>query len=152
MSARTTMNEVIQSHNVVHLATIDSTGDPCVRVLVYAAGEVDNVLYLLTHKESRKVTQIRRHPRVGFAIDRDAQSREEIAKSKYIKGKGTAVIIKDQDEMQKAMRALTARFPYLAEQPGDPADFVSIRLTLQEVIVSDHTLSFGHTDEVNFQY
>lgn len=149
MSAHTTMKEVIQGHNVVHLATIDSTGDPCVRVLVYAVGEVENVLYLLTHRESRKVTQIRRHPRVGFAIDRDVQSRQEIAKSKYIKGKGTAVIITDQDEMQKAMASLTARFPYLAEQPGAPADFVGTRLTLQEVIVSDHTISFGHTDEIN---
>lgn len=150
MPSLTTMKEVIRDHNLVHLATIDSAGDPCVRVLVYAAGKEDNVLYLLTHKESRKANHIRRNPRVGFAIDRDAQSKQEIAGSKYIKGKGIAEIIKDQNEMRQAMEALLARFPYLAEQPGDPADFVGIRLTLQEVIVSDHTISFGHTDKVNF--
>jgi hypothetical protein len=36
MSAQTTMHEIIQGHKVAHLATIDSNGEPCVRVLVYA--------------------------------------------------------------------------------------------------------------------
>lgn len=60
------------------------------------------------------------------------------------------MIIEDQDDMRKAMDALMARFPYLTEQPGDPAYFAGIRLTLQEVIVSDHLISFGPTENVGF--
>lgn len=150
MPAPTTMKEVIQNHNLVHLATIDNTGNPCVRVLSYAAGEEDNVLYFVTDRASRKVDQIRQNPWVGFAIDRDVQSLEEMATSKYIKGTAIATIIEDQEEMQKAMGFLLAKLPYLADLPGDPADLVGIRLTLQKVLVTDHTVGFGHTEEVDF--
>ena len=150
MSARTTMNEVIRSHNVVHLATIDASGDPCVRVVDYAVGEEENVLYFITHKASRKVSQISTNPRVGFAIDRDAPSMEELAASKYIKGTATAAVINDSDEMKKAMGLLLAKFPFLADMPGDPSDFVCVCLTLRKVLVTDNTVSFDYTEEVNF--
>lgn len=150
MSARETMNEVIRNHSLVHLATVDASGDPCVRAVDFAAGEAENVLYFVTHKLSRKVAQISLNSRVGFAIDREAPTMEEIAAGKYIKGTATAAIIDDQDEMQKAMTLLLAKFPFLADMPGDPADFAVIRLTLQEVLVTDNTVSFGHTEEIDF--
>lgn len=150
MSALTTMKEVIQGHNVVHLATIDKAGDPCVRALVYASGDEDNILYLLTRDNSRKIEHIWQSPNIGFAIDRDVKSREELTSIKYIKGKGTAVIVSDRDDMQKALDALVAKFPFLAAHADNPADIVVIRLLLQEVIVSDHSIRIGHTEEVNF--
>jgi len=145
------MNEVIQGHNVAHLATIDSNREPSCGFLFTLQGMTITSFFLLTNKESRKVAHIRQCPRVGFAtIDRDAQNREEIGNSKYIKGKGTATIIEDEDELQRAMGALMARFPYLAELPDDPTDFVGIRLSLQEVHVTDHTISFGYIEEIVF--
>ena len=109
-----------------------------------------NVLYLLTQINSRKANQIEQNSHVGFAIDRDAQSIQDRARSKYIKEKGTAVIITEQKEIGEAVDALMAKFPYLADNPGDSTDLVGIRLTLHHVIVSDHTIKFGHTEDIVF--
>jgi hypothetical protein len=47
MSAKETMVEVIGSHNLVHIATIDSDGMPCVRGVDYAVGDKENILYFV---------------------------------------------------------------------------------------------------------
>ncbi|SPF46971.1 putative Heme iron utilization protein [Syntrophobacter sp. SbD1] len=150
MSAKETMAEVIGSHNLVHLATIDSGGMPCVRGVNYAAGDKENILYFVTGKDSRKIGQLAVSSNIGFAIDHDCPTWEAVAKAKYIKGTGTATPVKDPDEIQKAFGLLVKKFPFLSDLPGDPSDFVVVKVELKNVQVSDNTISFGHTEEVNF--
>lgn len=150
MSAQTTMQEVISSHNVIHVATIDGNGTPCVRALDFAGSDEENIIYIMTHNKSRKVEQIRQNSQVGFAIDRDSPSLEELANSKFIKGIAAAEIIEEPTEQKKAIELLMNKFPFLTELPYNPADLVAIRLKLQSVLVSDNTISFGHTEEINF--
>ena len=150
MSAEQTMKEVITTHNLMHIATVDEKGLPCVRGVDYAVGDPANVLYFITSKDSRKVAQLSSNNRVAIAIDRDCPGFEELAQLKYIKATGTASVIDTPDEMQKAMGLLLAKFPFLSDLPGDPADFVGIRVTLNQVLVTDNTISFGHTEQIDF--
>lgn len=147
MSAQRTMNEVIRSHNLMHIATIDDTGCPSVRGVDYAVGN-DNTLYFMTHKDSRKVEHLSKNNQVAIAIDEDCPEFETLAQVKYIKASGTAAIIESPEEMQQAMALLTAKFPFLSDLPGDPDDFAGIRVTLEKVLVTDNTISFGHTEEI----
>jgi nitroimidazol reductase NimA-like FMN-containing flavoprotein (pyridoxamine 5'-phosphate oxidase superfamily) len=150
MSAKETMVEVIGSHSLVHIATIDSGGMPCVRGVDYAAGGKENILYFVTRKDSRKIGQLAVSSNIAFAIDHDCPAWEDLAKLKYIKGTGTATMIKDTVEIQTAFGLLMKKFPFLSDLPGDPSDFAVVKVELKKVLVSDNTISFGHTEEVNF--
>ena len=150
MSAKKTMLEVIKTHNLVHFATIDLNGVPCVRGVDYATGEAENILYFVTRKDSRKVEQLGKNNNIAFAIDHDCPAWEDLAALKYIKGTGTASVIDNPDEMQMAFGLLMKKFPFLADLPGDPSDFAGIKIELKNILVTDNTIEFGHTEEVNF--
>jgi nitroimidazol reductase NimA-like FMN-containing flavoprotein (pyridoxamine 5'-phosphate oxidase superfamily) len=150
MSAKQTMVEVIGSHNLAHIATIDSDGMPCVRGVDYAAGDEENILYFVTQKDSRKIGQLAVSSNIAFAIDHDCPAWEDLAKAKYIKGTGTATLVKDPVEIQTAFGLLMKKFPFLSKLPGDPSNFAVVKVELKKVLVSDNTISFGHTEEVNF--
>ena len=59
MSVKEKIKGVIESHNLMHLATLDSSGMPCLRGVDYAMADRENLLYFITGKDSRKVEQIR---------------------------------------------------------------------------------------------
>ncbi len=150
MSAKETVKEVVSGHNLVRIASLDTQGLPCLRSVDYAVGEAENILYFITQRDSRKVQQITDSAYVAFAIDHDCTSMEDLAALKYIKGSGTAALIQDPEEMQKAFGLLMQKFPYLKDLPGDPSDFVGIKVELKEVLVTDNTISFGDTQTVTY--
>ena len=150
MSVAETLNEVVQNHNLLHIATIDGNGIPCVRGVDYAAGDRDNVLYFVTRKDSRKVEQIQKNGNVAIAVDHDCPQWEDLQQLKYFKGTGTAAIVEDPEEAQKAFGLLIQKFPFMENLPGDPSDFVAIKVVLNEVSVTDNTISFAHTEEISF--
>ena len=150
MSVKETINEVVNNHNLVHLATIDSDGMPCVRGVDFAVGDSDNILYFVTRKDSRKVEQLNKNGNVAVVIDHDCPSMEELQKLKYLKGTGTAALIDNPEEMQKAFGLLMQKFPFLKDLPGDPQDFVAVKIQLNEILVTDNRIEFGHTEPVTF--
>ena len=150
MNVKETVKEVVQGHNLIHLATIDSDGVPCVRGVDYATDDNENILYVVTRKDSRKAEQIRNNGKVAFAIDHDCPEWDDIQKLKYIKGTGTASLIEDPEEMQKALGLLIQKFPFLKNLPGDPSDFVGIKIELKEVLATDNTISFGYTEAATY--
>ena len=141
MSAKETMVEVIKSHNLVHIATVDSNGLPCVRGVDYAAGDKENILYFVTRQDSRKIRQMAANSNIAFAIDHDCPEWKDLAKLKYIKGTGTVTQIKDPVEMQTAFGLLMKKFPFISDLPGDPSDFAVIKVELKKILVSDNTIS-----------
>ena len=150
MSARETADLVLQENNMVHLATIKADGTPAVRGVDFAAEEGAGCLYFMTGANSNKVAQIRANPNVAFAIDHDCPSWEMLQELKYIKGFGTAVIVEDMEETQKTVGLIMAKFPFLVNLPGEPTDFVAVRIDFKRVEVTDNTISFGQTEVVEF--
>ena len=150
MSAVDTVKDVVKKHNLIRLATVDSKGLPHVRSVDYAQGDRENILYFITRKDSRKAQQIKQDGNISFAIDHDCPTWQDLQKLRYIKGSGKAVLLEDPQEMQKAFGLIMEKFPYLKDLPGDPADFVGIKVSLEEVFVSDNTIAFGHTETVTY--
>ena len=150
MSEQETVKEVVDGHNLLRIATIDMSGLPCVRSVDYAVGDSENVLYFITQKNSRKVQQIKENNNIAFAIDHDCPSWEDLQKLKYIKGTGTAAVVEDPQEMEKAFGLLMQKFPFLKDLPGDPSDFVGVKVQFKEVFVTDNTIEFGHTKTLTY--
>ena len=150
MSAKETIQEVLRGHNLVRIATVDPAGMPWVRSVDYAMGDAGNTLYFITRKDSRKVEQLKNNGNVGFAVDHDCPTLGDLQKLKYIKGSAVANLIEDPQEMQRAFGLLLQKLPFLKDLPGDPSDFVGVRVELKEVLVTDNTIEFEHTETVSY--
>ncbi len=150
MSLKETIKEIVKNHNLMHIATVDSNGMPCVRGVDYVMGESENILYFMTHKDSRKVEQIRNNENVAIAIDHDCPEWDDLQKLKFVKGTGIATIIEDPGEMKKVVELLSEKFPFLNDIPGDPSDFRGMKVVLKEILLTDNTVSFAHTETVNY--
>lgn len=150
MSVNEKINDVIKSHNLVHIATIDGDGLPCVRGVDYAAVDGESTIYFVTQKDSRKVQHIRANNNVAFAIDHDCPSWEELQELIYIKGTGTASVVEDPEGLQKVFGLVIQKFPFLADLPGDPSDFVGVKIDFKEVLLTDNTVQFGQTETVTY--
>jgi len=59
-------------------------------------------------------------------------------------------LVGDSLEMEKAFGLLLQKFPFLKDLPGDPSDFVVIKVELKEVFVTDNTIQFEHTKTVTY--
>lgn len=150
MSVKETFEQVVDGHNLLHIATLDSNGIPCVRGVDYAAGDEKHLLYFVTRKDSRKVDQITNNGNVAIAVDHDCPEWDDLQNLKYFKGTGMATIVTDPEEMQQAFGLLIQKFPFIENLPGDPSDFVAVKVELKEVFVTDNTISFAHTEKVTF--
>ena len=150
MSEKETVKEVLRGHNLLRIATIDSNGLPCLRSVDYAMGDSENILYFITQKDSRKVQQIKHNGNIAFAIDHDCPTWDDLQNLKYIKGTGTAALVEDPQEMEKAFGLMMQKFPFLKDLPGDPSDFLAVKVELKEVFVTDNTIQFGHTKTVTY--
>jgi nitroimidazol reductase NimA-like FMN-containing flavoprotein (pyridoxamine 5'-phosphate oxidase superfamily) len=148
MSLNDKVKEILAAHNLVHIATTDSDGMPHVRGVDYAVSEKENVLYFITRNDSRKVRHITGNRNVAVAIDHDCPTWKELQAAKYLKGTATAAAVTDPEEMQKAFGLMVQKFPFLKDLPGDPSGSVAIRIELREVLVTDHTVGFGHTETI----
>ncbi len=150
MSVREKIRGVVEKHNLMHIATVNAAGMPFVRGVDFVVGDNENVLYFVTRQDSRKVQHIKGNDNVAVAIDHDCPEWEDLQSLVYLKGSGKAEVAMDPDEIQKAMGLLMQKFPFLKDLPGDPSDFVVIKVTLTEVLLSDNTVSFGHTETVTY--
>ncbi len=142
--------EVLNNHNLMHIATIDENGNPKVRGVDFAIGEQENEIFFVTRKDSNKIRHIKNKNQISIAIDHDCPSMEDLNALQYIKAQGQAEMIKTADESQKAMGLLIKKFPFLADIPGDPQNMVCVKVTLDQIILVDNSVKFGH--EETFQY
>ncbi len=148
MSAKDTMMDVIKSHNLMHFATLDPNGLPSLRGVDYAVGEDENILYFITQKNSRKVGHILKNRNIALSIDHDCPTMVDLGKLKYIKASGLAYVIDSSEEAKNAFNLLQKKFPFFKELPGDPSDFLCIKVELKNILVTDNTMKFGHTKEL----
>lgn len=143
--------EVVKNHNLMYIGTVSEEGMPKVRSVDFAMGEDESILYFITHKASDKVKEIKNNNNVYIVIDHDCPSMEELQKLTYIKANGKAYIGETPEEIQKVFGAIVQKFPFLKDLPGEPSDFVGVRVELETVKLTDNTVRFGYTEEIKYR-
>lgn len=152
METRDKVRKIVDTHNLVRIATIDNQGLPKVRSVDFVANKEDeSILYFMTFKFSNKVKELQNNNNVHIVIDKDANSMEELERVLYIKGSGIAFEVQSQEEIQKGMELILEKFPYLKNMPGDPSMMTMFRVELSKVTVSDNSISFGHVEEYSYR-
>jgi nitroimidazol reductase NimA-like FMN-containing flavoprotein (pyridoxamine 5'-phosphate oxidase superfamily) len=149
MNTRETTKQVIEKHRLMHIATIDEKGMPCVRGVDYASDEDFNI-YFITHKDTRKVGHIAKNEHISFVIDHDCASLNALMQLKYVKGSGVAAEVSDPEIMQKAIGLLMQKMEFLKDLPFNPQDMKVIKVQPKEIFVTDNTISFGYTESLTF--
>ncbi len=150
MSTIEKIKDIVTSHNLLHLATIDKEGNPAVRGVDYAAEENGKDLYFVTKKDSNKVSQISQSNTVSVVIDHDCPTAQDLMQLCYLKATAIAQVVTDPSEAQSAMQLLMEKFPFIAELPGERDDFCVVKISLKEVLVTDNRVSFNHTESHAF--
>ncbi len=144
------VREIVNGHNLMHIATVDANGMPKARGVDFIGGESENILYFITRKDSNKIREIKNNANVFAVIDHDCLNMEELSKLKYIKASGSAEVIEEPEGIQKVFGKILQKFPYLKDLPGDPSAFVAVKVTLGEINVTDNSVTFGQTETINY--
>lgn len=148
---RNKIKRILESHDLLRLATLDENGFPNVRSVDFANDfENESKVYFTTFSGTNKVKEIDNNNKVYIVIDKAANSIEELAQIKYIRGTGIATKLDSPEEIQHAMGLLMKKYPFLKDLPGDPSMMNLFRIDLKEVKVTDNSLGFGHVDTFNY--
>lgn len=148
---REKIKNILETHNLMRIGTLDQNNMPNVRSVDFANDQNDeSKIYFTTFSQSQKVNEIEKNNRVYVVVDKDANTIEELAKIKYLRGIGYASKVVDPLEMKSAMELLIKKYPFLTQLPGDPSMMSCFRIDLDEVDVTDNSVAFGHVD--HFKY
>lgn len=134
---------ILQSHNILTLATLREDGYPQANTVTYANDGL--TIYFATDANSSKVRNIAKCNKVSLTIDREY---EDWTKIKGISMGATAEILTKLEEIQKAMGHLVTKFPALQQLPQPEVPPAIIKLTPKIISVLNYELGFGHTDLV----
>ncbi len=146
------IKEILEAHELLRIATLDNEGFPNVRSVDFANDPVDeSKLYFTTFSQTNKVKEIEKNNDVYVLVDKSANSIEELAQIKYIRGTGKAYKVTDDVEIQNAMGLLLNKYPFIKDLPGDPSMMSVYRIDLKSVNVTDNSLGFGHVDTYEYK-
>lgn len=125
--------EFLRSCKIARLATISPDGSPHVIPLWYLY--IENRIYMATDKDSKKVRNIQRNPKVAVLFDA-YEEEEKFGQSSWdIKGlmiPGTAEIIESGKMYNKFFELLPLKYPVYHEEPWEKGEAVVIEVKPEE--------------------
>ncbi|BEP28202.1 pyridoxamine 5'-phosphate oxidase family protein [Helicovermis profundi] len=143
------LKKVLTTSGLVSIATVTKEGMPKVRSVDFAVDKEDlRKFYFMTFKNTEKVEELNNNNNVYITMDKEANSMEELSKICYIKGSGKANLLLEEEKIKKAMGLLLQKYPYLENLTGDPSLINVYEVKLEEILLTDNSISFGHTDVI----
>jgi coenzyme F420-0:L-glutamate ligase / coenzyme F420-1:gamma-L-glutamate ligase len=122
----------VQTQRVGRLATVDATGQPLVLPICYVLdGET---LYSPTDAKPKRVPvqrlkrlqNIRENPRVALVIDEYSEDWRQLS---YVLLHGTAEILSEGPEFERAIATLRAKYPQYRDMPIQDNPMIAVHLT-----------------------
>ncbi len=138
------ISEYLANHYYLNLATISPQGRPMAHTMAYVSE--NEMVYLATNKNTRKVQNIMQNPHVAFTVDEDDPDWFDM---QALQVEGRASIVSDEKELREVGEILAAKFPVIADLPPDP-DTVMIKIEPEVIYYLDYSIEFGHRVSVNF--
>lgn len=146
MDARTQrfILDIIEQERDMTIATVRDDGFPQATTVSYASDGM--TLYFGTGRDSQKVVNIQRCPKVSLTINRPYDAWSEI---KGLSMGGLARLAEDAPTVERAASCLMRKFPEIATlSPQDRQDMVFVEVVPNVVSILDYSKGFGHTQLV----
>jgi general stress protein 26 len=118
--------EIMKATPFCALVTIDSTGQPQVRTMNPFPLKKDMVIWFATSRNSRKVSDIRKNPKVSVYFA------DHTAAKGYVNINGTAIIIDDKELLVKMKREYWESIPNWQDR------FVLVKITPKTLDVTNY--------------
>ena len=138
--------EYVQDAPLGVLAYVRADGPPVQRTFGAITVSGNDIL-LATKKNSAKVADIAKQPKVSFFVEKKEQDKAGWKSALYL---GTAAPITSKDELQNAVQAISARNAYIRDLVAREGlkDFSLLRLQTRVIEWLDYGKGFGHVDRV----
>lgn len=133
---------LIESHNVLTLATLCADGWPQANTVGYA--NAGTTLFVATGSDSQKVRNIRANGKASLTLN---SAVPDWGALRGLSMAAAAEVIESRADIQQAARLLKKKFPALAEFSDLERDsgWAFLRIVPKIVSVIDYTKGFGHT-------
>jgi PPOX class probable F420-dependent enzyme len=119
MENHQTLTALVQAHRIGHLASVDMHAGPHVVPVCFVYDGVA-IYSAIDHKPKRtsgygmkRIQNIVQNPQVAFLVD---HYEEDWPQLYYVLMRGTATILEDGPERQRALRMLEAKYPQYRER------------------------------------
>lgn len=137
------INQYLANHFYLNLATVSPQGSPMAHTMAYVTK--DSVVYLATNKNTRKVQNIMKNPKVAYTVDDDDPDWFDM---QALQVEGKASIITDEKVLREIGEIMVAKFPIVADMPADP-DSIMIKIEPEVIYYLDYSIEFGHREKVD---
>jgi nitroimidazol reductase NimA-like FMN-containing flavoprotein (pyridoxamine 5'-phosphate oxidase superfamily) len=123
------MKEIVKANDLCVLATV-SEGKPHCSLMSYISDEEGQEVYLISHKETKKYSNLMENPPVSLLIDtREGEKGQRRVNIKALTISGEFQTIKDPGKKNIIRAKFLKRHPHLADFLSDPgAEIFSIRI------------------------
>jgi general stress protein 26 len=123
------MKNIVKGNDLCVLATV-SEGKPHCSLMSYISDEEGHEIYLISHKQTKKYTNLMENPTVGLLIDtREEEKGQRRIHIKALTVSGEFQTIKDPGKRKLIRSKFLKRHPHLADFLNDPgAEIFSIRI------------------------
>lgn len=139
------IEEYLAKCPLINLGTVSPDGKPMVHTVGYASH--GTTVYFVTQSDTRKAKNIANNPAVAYTADSDHD--ENWNEIQGVQMMGTAEVLTDKGEIEKAIKLLVIKFPQMANMPPDPK-MIFIKVNPVEAYYLDNTVKFGHRDRVEY--
>jgi PPOX class probable F420-dependent enzyme len=122
----------VQTHRVARLATVDATGRPLALPICYVLdGEtlyspIDAKPKRVPVQRLQRLQNIRANPHVALVID---DYNEDWTQLSYVLLHGTAAVLSEGPEFERAIAALRAKYPQYRDMPIQDNPMIAVHLT-----------------------
>jgi pyridoxamine 5'-phosphate oxidase len=112
-----------------------------------AFARVGSAIVVATGRQSAKVAELKRHPRVSFFVEKSGQEGPKWKSALFI---GDATEVTCEKKRAAALDAVSARNAYIRNRVAQDggADFILFRIETREVEWLDRTKGPGHVDRI----
>jgi general stress protein 26 len=123
------MKNIVKGNDLCVLATV-SEGKPHCSLMSYISDEEGHEIYLISHKQTKKYTNLMENPTVSLLIDtREEEKGQRRIHIKALTVSGEFQTIKDPGKRKLIRSKFLKRHPHLADFLNDPgAEIFSIRI------------------------
>ncbi len=135
--------EYLATHYYLNLATVSPEGKPMAHTMAYVSK--NEIVYLATNGNTRKIQNIMQNSQVAFTVDEDEPDWFDM---QALQVEGRASIVLDENELREVGEIMTAKFPITADMPPDP-ETVMIKIEPEVVYYLDYSIEFGYRVSVN---
>lgn len=136
--------EYLANHYYLNLATVSPQGRPMAHTMAYVSE--NEIVYLATNKNTRKVQNIMQNSQVAFTVDEDDPDWFDM---QALQVEGRASIVTNEKELREVGEILAAKFPVIADLPPDP-DTILIKIEPEIVYYLDYSIELGYRTSITF--